>query len=95
MQSTSRVLALTALRTGFGLRLAYWRRLRPAVGRIHRPIPAATPAQQSELEALVQRIVAAVGVGGAVAELEAEVNQRVYRLSGLTREEIANIEDTA
>jgi hypothetical protein len=56
---------------------------------------AATLAQQAELEALVRRIVAAVGRGEDVTPLEAEVNERVYRLFGLSREEIAIIEEPA
>jgi hypothetical protein len=58
------------------------------------PIPAATPAEQAELEKLVRRIVKARGEGGDVTALEAEVNERVYRLFGLTREEIALIEES-
>ena len=54
---------------------------------------SATPQQQAELEALVQRIVAACGAGADVQALEAEVNARVYRLFGLTRDEIALIEE--
>ncbi len=49
--------------------------------------------EQAELEALVRRIVDAVGQGTDVQALEAEVNARVYRLFGLTREEIALIEE--
>jgi hypothetical protein len=37
--------------------------------------------------------VAACGKGDDVTALEAEVNQRVYRLFGLTRDEIALIEE--
>jgi hypothetical protein len=43
---------------------------------------------------LVRRILAAVGQGGDVQALEAKVNARVYRLFGLTCEEIAIIEET-
>jgi hypothetical protein len=43
------------------------------------------------LEKLVRRIVKARGESGDVA-LEAEVNECVYRLFGLTREEIALVE---
>ena len=52
-----------------------------------------TPQQQAELEALVRRIVDACGQGADVQALEAEVNERVYRLFGLTRDEIALIEE--
>jgi hypothetical protein len=41
----------------------------------------------------VRRIVAAVGQGGDVQALEAEVNGRVYRLFGLTPAEIVLIEE--
>ena len=56
-------------------------------------IPAASPDQQAELEKLVRRIVKARGESGDVTALEAEVNECVYRLFGLTREEIALIEE--
>jgi hypothetical protein len=55
------------------------------------PIPAATPVEQAELEIIVQRILENPNAGN-VAALEAEINERVYRLYGLTREEIALIE---
>ncbi len=42
----------------------------------------------------MRRIVAAVGQGTDVQALEAEVNERVYRLFGLTRDEIAMIEES-
>ena len=42
---------------------------------------------------LGQRVVKARGVSDDVTALEAEVNERVYRLFGLTREEIALIEE--
>jgi hypothetical protein len=57
------------------------------------PIPNATPEQQTELEMLVRRIVDTRGESGDVTALEAEVNERVYRLFRLTREEIALIEE--
>jgi hypothetical protein len=47
------------------------------------------------LEGLVRRIEAAVGQGGDVRRLQAEVNARVYRLFGLTPAEIALIEETS
>ena len=49
-------------------------------------------AQQSELEALIRRIVNARVVRADVAAMEAEANVRVYRLFGLTPEEIAIVE---
>ncbi|MBK8751246.1 MAG: Eco57I restriction-modification methylase domain-containing protein [Candidatus Competibacteraceae bacterium] len=55
------------------------------------PIPAATPADQAELEALVQCILENPNAGDVAAQ-EAEINERVYRLFGLTREEIKLIE---
>ena len=57
-------------------------------------IRLAPPPQQAELEALAPRIVAAVAQKADVQALEAEVNARVYRLFGLTRAEIALIEET-
>ncbi len=41
----------------------------------------------------MRRIVDAVGQGADIQALEAEVNERVYRLFGLSREEIALIDD--
>ena len=43
----------------------------------------------------MRRIVKARGESGDVTALEAEVNERVYCLFGLTREEIALVEETA
>ncbi len=55
------------------------------------PIPAATPTEQIELKKLAQRILDNPKAAD-VADLEAEINERVYRLYGLTRDEIAVIE---
>lgn len=55
------------------------------------PIPKATPTEQAELETLVQHILENPTAGN-VADLEAEINQRVYRLFGLNCEEIELIE---
>ena len=55
------------------------------------PIPAATSTDQAELETLVQRILENP-TAGDVADKEAEINDRVYRLFGLSREEIGLIE---
>ena len=41
----------------------------------------------------MRRIVKARGASDDVTALEAEVNERVYRLFGLTREEIALVEE--
>ncbi len=61
------------------------------------PIPAATPAQQAELTAKVDAILAAKRAGDAarVAALEAEIDVIVYRLYGLTALEITLIEGRA
>lgn len=56
------------------------------------PIPAATPADQTELETFVQRILENPNAENTAA-IEAEINDRVYRLFGLTREEIKLIKD--
>jgi len=61
------------------------------------PIPAATAAQQAEIETLVTQILAAKrtlsGPSADVSALEAEIDQRVYQLYGLTAEEIAIVEE--
>ncbi|MFZ4791232.1 MAG: Eco57I restriction-modification methylase domain-containing protein [Candidatus Competibacteraceae bacterium] len=56
------------------------------------PIPAATPSEQAELETLVRRILENP-TAGDVAVKEAEINEQVYRLFDLSREEIALIEN--
>lgn len=56
------------------------------------PIPSATPQQQAELGKLVGRIVSAKERSADLTEMESEANERVYRLFGLTREEIALVE---
>lgn len=55
------------------------------------PIPKEKLIEQAELETLVQRILENPTAGNVV-DLEAEINQRVYRLFGLNREEIELIE---
>jgi type I restriction-modification system DNA methylase subunit len=53
------------------------------------PIPTASAAEQAALSGLVERVLAAKR-GGAEAEverLEAEIDERVYRLYGLTEDE--------
>lgn len=55
------------------------------------PIPAATPAEQATLSALVDTILAAKRAGdeATVTELEGQIDRHVFRLYGLTPEEIA------
>jgi hypothetical protein len=55
------------------------------------PIPAATPAEQAALSTLVDSILAAKRMGdeAAVKELEDRIDTHVFRLYGLTPEEIA------
>ncbi len=55
------------------------------------PIPVAKPTKKIELETLVQRILENPNADH-VADLETEINERVYRLFDLNREEIALIE---
>ena len=57
------------------------------------PIPIATPTDQAELETLVQRILESPNAENTAA-IEAEINDRVYRLFGLTREEIKLVEES-
>ena len=57
------------------------------------PIPAARSTDQAELETLVQRILENP-TAGDVADKEAEINDRVYWLFGLSREEIGLIENS-
>jgi hypothetical protein len=58
------------------------------------PIPAATKQQQRDIGNLVDRILAAkrANAGADVSALEAEIDAHVYRLYGLTAEEIAVVE---
>jgi adenine-specific DNA-methyltransferase len=58
------------------------------------PIPAAPPAERQAIERLVRRLLALRGEGEEAAALEEELNERVYRLFGLTEEEIALIEES-
>jgi len=64
----------------------------PSVSKI--PIPAATPKQQSEIEVLVEQILEQKKENPEtdVSELEAEIDQLVYKLYNLTEEEIAIVE---
>jgi hypothetical protein len=54
------------------------------------PIPTATPEQQAAIAALVERILAAkqANAGADVSVLEGEIDALVYRLYGLTDEEV-------
>jgi hypothetical protein len=64
----------------------------PYVGTM--PIPTATPSQQKGIEDLVNPILAAkqADPSADVTAMEQEINERVYRLYGLTKEEIKIIE---
>jgi hypothetical protein len=59
------------------------------------PIPAATPAQQTEIETLVENILALKKENPAadVSALEAEIDRLVYKLYGLTDEEVKIVEN--
>jgi hypothetical protein len=61
------------------------------------PIPSATPSQQAELSDLVERVIVAkrAGNGAVVQSLEREIDAIVFRLYGITPEEIAIVEGTA
>ena len=61
------------------------------------PIPAASPEKQKALERLVDRILAAKQRDAEtdVSELEREIDQLVYGLYGLTKEEIQIVEGAA
>ena len=58
------------------------------------PIPSATPAEQKPIIGLVDRILAAKAADPSAdtAALEAEIDALVYRLYGLTEDEIAVVE---
>jgi hypothetical protein len=60
------------------------------------PIPPAPPSRQKEVEALVKKILEAKRTDplADVTALEQEIDQHVYRLYGLTPEEIKLIEET-
>ena len=60
------------------------------------PLAGTTPAEQATLSALADRILAAKRAGdeATVAALEAEIDTHVFRLYGLTPEEIALIQGT-
>lgn len=58
------------------------------------PVPNATAAQHAALDSLVQKLLATRGQGPLVAGLEAELNQMVYEIYGLTSAEIRLIEES-
>jgi adenine-specific DNA-methyltransferase len=59
------------------------------------PIPTATVGERAALEKLVSRILATKqrDAKADVSDIEREINERVYRLYGLTKDEIAMVED--
>ncbi len=59
------------------------------------PIPSALPAQEKQLELIVDRILTAkkTNPSADTSALEAEIDQMVYKLYGLTEEEIAMVEE--
>ena len=57
------------------------------------PIPSATATQQAEIAGLVERVLALKGGGVDTSALEAQIDALVYRLYGLTPEEIAVVEE--
>jgi hypothetical protein len=64
------------------------------VGQI--PIPSTSQADKAALEALVDRILAAKQTNpqADVTDLEREIDERIYRLYGLTPEEIRIVEES-
>jgi hypothetical protein len=58
------------------------------------PIPDAPPSERQAIERLVRRLLALRGEGAEAEALERELNERVYRLFGLTKAEIALIEES-
>jgi len=58
------------------------------------PIPPATPQQKSELEKIVEKILSTkkANPSADVSSLESEIDRMVYRLYGLTGEEIRIVE---
>ena len=61
------------------------------------PVPAASPENQKAVEGLVDRILAAKAQDASadVTALEQEINQQVYELYSLTKDEIKMVEDSA
>jgi len=58
------------------------------------PIPDASPPERQTIEYLVQQLLTLRGEGPKAAELEQELNERVYWLFGLTQEEVQLIEQS-
>lgn len=71
-----------------------WYEVQP-VGLEAFPIPPVTPNQEAEMERLVARILAAKNDDPAadVTALEREIDDRAYRLYGLTKEEVKIVEE--
>jgi len=61
------------------------------VGQV--PVPDIPPSERQTIEKLVRRLLDLRGEGPAVEALEQELNERVYRLFGLTAEEVRLIEE--
>ncbi len=59
------------------------------------PIPRAPDSERSAISALVEKCLSARGQGAGIAEWEAEMNECVARLYGLTPEEIKIVEGSA
>jgi adenine-specific DNA-methyltransferase len=71
------------------LQRAYYEYSTYVIGQI--PIPNMSNERIS-IERLVEQLLEVRGMGAGVADLEGELNERVYRLFGLSREEIKIIE---
>jgi hypothetical protein len=65
----------------------------PYVSQI--PIPSASAAERTAISSLVQKCLDARGRGAGVSDWEAEINERVARLYGLTPEEIKIVEEAS
>jgi hypothetical protein len=59
------------------------------------PIPNAPPSERKSIVLLVERCLDATGQGLKVTEWEAEINDRVARLYGLTKDEIKLVESAS
>jgi hypothetical protein len=58
------------------------------------PIPAVVSPDRQAIERLVRRLVDLDSQGEEVPDLQAELNERVYRLFGLSKAEVALIEES-
>lgn len=56
------------------------------------PVPILTPLQRAEIESLVRRLLECGGRGPQAAAWEEELNRLVYRVYGLTEEEVRLVE---